>query len=38
VAVFVVDDSARRQASRALHESRARTGKLLEVATSWPEP
>jgi Stage II sporulation protein E (SpoIIE)/PAS fold/GAF domain len=32
VAVFVVDDSARRQASLALHESRARTGKLLEVA------
>ncbi|HET6921066.1 MAG TPA: PAS domain-containing protein [Jiangellaceae bacterium] len=32
VAVFVVDDAARRQAARALHDSRARTGKLLEVA------
>jgi Stage II sporulation protein E (SpoIIE)/PAS fold/GAF domain len=32
VAVFVVDDTARRQAARALHDSRARTGKLLEVA------
>jgi hypothetical protein len=32
VAVFVVDDTARQQAARALHDSRARTGKLLEVA------
>jgi hypothetical protein len=32
VAVFVVDDAGRRQAARALHDSRARTGKLLEVA------
>ncbi|HEX2362227.1 MAG TPA: SpoIIE family protein phosphatase [Jiangellaceae bacterium] len=32
VAVFVVDDSARLQAAQALHDSRARTGKLLEIA------
>jgi hypothetical protein len=32
VAVFVVDDAARLQVARALHDSRARTGNLLEVA------
>ena len=32
VAVFVADDSARQEAEQALRDSRARTGKLLEVA------
>ena len=32
VAVFVVDDTTRQQADQALRDSRARTGRLLQVA------